>query len=144
MRIVTTLFAICLVVVAAPAAAMSSTGYHGRREVIKAMQGVVATDDGRCSAIGRDMLQDGGNAIDATVAAALCLGVVSPASSGIGGGAFMLVRLANGNSQAYDFRETAPLHSSKVNTKISTCWSTRISWPCMTCNTIDRYVAKLI
>ncbi|KAK9272787.1 hypothetical protein L1049_003164 [Liquidambar formosana] len=84
-----------------------------RREVITARQGVVATDDGRCSRIGRDVLREGGNAVDASVAAALCLGVVSPASSGIGGGAFMLVRLANGTVQAFDMRETAPMLASQ-------------------------------
>ncbi|KAL0745104.1 hypothetical protein Bca101_100956 [Brassica carinata] len=47
-------------------------------------RGAVAADDGRCSGIGMSVLQQGGNAIDASVAAALCLGVVSPASSGIG------------------------------------------------------------
>ncbi|KAJ4715629.1 Gamma-glutamyltranspeptidase [Melia azedarach] len=84
-----------------------------RREVIVAEQGVVATDDGRCSQIGIDVLKDGGNAVDAAVAAALCLGVVSPASSGIGGGAFMLIRLANGKAQAFDMRETAPMKASE-------------------------------
>lgn len=79
-----------------------------------ARHGAVATDDGRCSRIGMDVIRDGGHAVDATVAAALCLGVVSPASSGIGGGAFMLLRLANGLAQAFDMRETAPLQASKV------------------------------
>ena len=50
--------------------------------------GVVATDDSRCSTIGVSMLRQGGHAVDAAVAAALCIGVVFSASSGIGGGAF--------------------------------------------------------
>ncbi|PKA51589.1 Gamma-glutamyltranspeptidase 1 [Apostasia shenzhenica] len=84
-----------------------------RREVILSRHGAVATDDLRCSRIGRDVLKEGGHAVDATVASALCLGVVSSASSGIGGGAFMLLRLANGKAQAFDSRETAPLHASE-------------------------------
>ncbi|KAL8047217.1 hypothetical protein ABFX02_08G225600 [Erythranthe guttata] len=80
---------------------------------IIARQGIVATDHGQCSTIGRDVLREGGHAVDAAVAAALCLGVVSPASSGIGGGAFMLVRLADGKTEVYDMRETAPKLSSK-------------------------------
>ena len=44
----------------------------------------------------------------AAVAAALCLGVLHPHSSGIGGGAFAVVRLANGTSEAIEFREEAP------------------------------------
>jgi len=77
--------------------------------------GAVAADDWRCSRIGRDALREGGNAVDAAVASALCLGVVSPASSGVGGGAFMLVRLADGTAVVYDSRETAPLAASKVS-----------------------------
>lgn len=79
-----------------------------RREVIRATNGAVATDNGQCSTIGRNVLLEGGHAVDAAVAAALCLGVVSPASSGIGGGAFMLVRSADGVAKAFDMRETAP------------------------------------
>lgn len=95
--------------------AVSASTKH-RREEIVARQGAVATDDGRCSKIGMDVLRIGGHAVDAAVAAALCLGVVSPASSGIGGGAFMLLREANGKTQAFDMRETAPLKASQVHT----------------------------
>ncbi|PWA34901.1 gamma-glutamyltranspeptidase 1 [Artemisia annua] len=80
-----------------------------RREIITKQNGVVATDELTCSRIGRDVLQEGGNAVDASVAASFCLGVVSPASSGLGGGAFMLLRLANGTTRAFDMRETAPI-----------------------------------
>ncbi|KAK9096820.1 hypothetical protein Sjap_022317 [Stephania japonica] len=85
----------------------------GSREIITSRHGAVATDDGRCSRIGRDVLREGGHAIDATVAAALCLGVVSPASSGLGGGAFMLLWSSTGKAQAFDMRETAPLLASE-------------------------------
>ncbi|KAG9450728.1 hypothetical protein H6P81_010693 [Aristolochia fimbriata] len=92
---------------------VSARSSSHRREVIAAQRSAVATDDGRCSVIGTNVLRDGGNAIDASVAAALCLGVVSPASSGIGGGAFMIIRLANGQAHALDCRETAPLKASQ-------------------------------
>ncbi|KAJ3679675.1 hypothetical protein LUZ60_017686 [Juncus effusus] len=95
--------------------------FSHRREVITSVHGAVATDDGRCSAAGRDAIRDGGTAVDAAVVAALCLGVVSPASSGLGGGAFMLVRTSrddrngerDGEALAFDMRETAPLAASK-------------------------------
>ncbi|XP_051126687.1 glutathione hydrolase 1-like [Andrographis paniculata] len=81
---------------------------------IVARHGVVAADHGLCSTIGRDVLKEGGHAVDAAVATAFCLGVVNPASSGIGGGAFMLVHSSHRNTtEAYDMRETAPLRASK-------------------------------
>ncbi|XP_068660742.1 glutathione hydrolase 3-like [Aristolochia californica] len=87
----------------------SRTGY-----VIEAEEGAVAAEDGRCSEIGVAALRAGGNAVDAAVATTLCLGVINPMSSGIGGGGFMVFRSAQtGRTQAYDFRETAPLASSQ-------------------------------
>lgn len=56
--------------------------------------GAVATDQPVCSQVGVDILKSGGNAADAAIASALCLGVVNPASSGIGGGAFILIHSA--------------------------------------------------
>ena len=70
--------------------------------------GAVAADHGTCSQMGVDRLKDGGNAVDAAVTTALCLGVVRPFSSGLGGGGFMLVSLANGTDAVIDAREEAP------------------------------------
>ncbi|MDB6037468.1 MAG: gamma-glutamyltransferase 1, partial [Verrucomicrobiales bacterium] len=53
-------------------------------------------------------MQNGGNAIDGAVAAALTLGIVDGANSGIGGGCFMLIRTAHGEVIALDGREMAP------------------------------------
>ncbi|KAG9456854.1 hypothetical protein H6P81_001362 [Aristolochia fimbriata] len=88
--------------------------HEGRRrwdndDVVESDVGVVAADDSRCSAIGVSMLKRGGHAVDAAVAAALCVGVVNSMSSGIGGGGFMVVRDGRtGQAEAYNFRETAP------------------------------------
>ncbi|KAL5572510.1 hypothetical protein UlMin_022107 [Ulmus minor] len=81
---------------------------------VESEQGVVAADDGRCSEVGASILRKYGHAVDAAVATALCLGVVNPMASGIGGGAFMVVRSSStSRAQAFDSRETAPLAASK-------------------------------
>src|SRR5882724_1427912 len=59
------------------------------------------------------VLQQGGNAVDATVAMALTLGVVDGENSGIGGGCFVLIRRPNGEVIAIDGRETAPVGASR-------------------------------
>ena len=59
------------------------------------------------------VFQQGGNAVDAAVAAALTLGVVDGFNSGIGGGCFMLIRKPDGSLVAIDGRETAPLKASR-------------------------------
>lgn len=82
--------------------------------VVESEKGVVAADDGRCSEIGASMLRKGGHAVDAAVATALCVGVVNPMASGIGGGAFMIVQSSSTlKTEAYDSRETAPLAASQ-------------------------------
>ncbi|KAL5556446.1 hypothetical protein UlMin_038682 [Ulmus minor] len=93
--------------------ARSNAHTKHRRKVIATRHGDVAIDDGRCSRIGMVVLHEGGHAIDVTVAAALCLGVVSLASNGIGVGAFLLMRLATSEQQALDMRETAPFLASE-------------------------------
>ena len=66
-------------------------------------------------AAGYDVLARGGSAVDAAIAVQAVLGLVEPESSGIGGGAFMLVHDARTHKLlAYDGRETAPAGSGKV------------------------------
>ncbi|CAI9759046.1 unnamed protein product [Fraxinus pennsylvanica] len=83
-------------------------------DIVESQKAVVAADDGRCSEIGISILEMGGHAVDATVATALCLGVVNPMSSGIGGGAFMVVLSSlTSDAKAFDMRETAPAGASQ-------------------------------
>ncbi|KAJ9551213.1 hypothetical protein OSB04_015258 [Centaurea solstitialis] len=82
--------------------------------VVESWGAVVAADDSRCSEIGASVLKDGGHAVDAAVAVALCGGIVNPMASGIGGGGFMVLRSADtSQTQAFDFRETAPAAASQ-------------------------------
>ncbi len=72
-------------------------------------KGVVSAGRAEAADIGRNILQQGGNAIDAAVATAFALGVCEPAASGIGGGGFMLIRDGKtGKCTFIDFREKAP------------------------------------
>ncbi|GAA0477428.1 gamma-glutamyltransferase [Halococcus dombrowskii] len=80
-----------------------------RVETATSGEGMVASSDPRASSIGADVLDAGGNAVDAAVAVQFALNVVQPHTSGIGGGGFMLVYDA-GEDELYsvDNRERAP------------------------------------
>lgn len=76
-------------------------------------RGMVATVHSMATIAGVEALQEGGNAVDAAVAAGLFLGVVDSHNSGLGGGCFMLIRRASGEVVALDGREAAPLKSRR-------------------------------
>jgi len=83
-------------------AARVSQGHHG----------MVVSGHLIASRVGRGILKQGGNAVDAAVAVGFALAVVHPEAGNLGGGGFLVVRLANGGTQALDFREVAPQGAS--------------------------------
>lgn len=80
----------------------------GGKRAVRGEAGLVTSVDENATRAGADVLRRGGNAVDAAVAVAFALAVTHPSAGNIGGGGFMIVRLANGDSHAIDFRETAP------------------------------------
>jgi gamma-glutamyltranspeptidase/glutathione hydrolase len=85
-----------------------------RSDTSVASHGMVASVNPLATDAGVKVLRQGGNAIDAAVATALTLGVVDGYNSGIGGGCFLLARLADGRLIALDGRETAPLRATRT------------------------------
>ncbi|XP_063104555.1 glutathione hydrolase 7 isoform X4 [Cavia porcellus] len=82
--------------------------YFGDAQIFQ--QGAVVTDAARCTSLGMEVLsKQGSSSVDAAVAAALCLGIVAPHSSGLGGGGVMLIHdIRQNESHLIDFRESAP------------------------------------
>ena len=83
------------------------------RTAIRGYNGAVASSSAIASEVGIQILQDGGNAIDAAVATAFAMAVTHPSAGNIGGGGFLVYHGVNGETTTFDFREKAPLASTK-------------------------------
>ena len=108
--------ALALAVLGAPATAQEAAIYSGmdRMHPVWAANGMVAAQEQIAAEVGRDILAQGGNAVDAGVAVAFALAVTLPRAGNIGGGGFMLVHDAKtGQTHAIDYREMAPAGASR-------------------------------
>jgi gamma-glutamyltranspeptidase / glutathione hydrolase len=87
--------------------------FTGRARVAQGSRTMVVAGSPIASQVGRDILRQGGNAVDAAVAVGFAMAVVHPEAGNLGGGGFMVIRLADGTVQTLDYRETAPARATR-------------------------------
>src|SRR3984885_7046429 len=80
---------------------------------VHAQHAIVVSVHELASHVGVEIMQAGGNAVDAAVATGFALAVVHPAAGNIGGGGFMLIRMADGKTHFLDYREMAPAAATR-------------------------------
>jgi len=107
-RSFTRALAACILVAAGAHAALGQS----QSGAVASQRGAVVSSSNIASDIGAAVLARGGNAVDAAVATAFALAVTHPSAGNIGGGGFMIVRMAGGEATTFDFREKAPLAST--------------------------------
>jgi gamma-glutamyltranspeptidase/glutathione hydrolase len=87
--------------------------FTGRARVAQGARAMVVAGSPIASQVGREILRQGGNAVDAAVAVGFAMAVVHPEAGNLGGGGFMVIRLADGTVQTLDYRETAPRRATR-------------------------------
>src|SRR5271166_5440978 len=92
----------------AAGAVFGSGPVFGSTEPVHAAHGIVVSSQELGSRAGVKIMQAGGNAVDAAVATGFAMAVVHPAAGNLGGGGFMLIRMADGKTHFIDYREKAP------------------------------------
>ncbi len=104
---------VCVLAALAPAAAIGQLAPRFSPEVppaqaVIARNGMVVSQETRATRVGVEILQKGGNAVDAAVAVGFAMAVTYPRAGNIGGGGFMVIHRANAEPVTIDYRETAP------------------------------------
>ncbi|HEY6766348.1 MAG TPA: gamma-glutamyltransferase, partial [Candidatus Sulfotelmatobacter sp.] len=99
----------CLLIalLAAPPSTASNQPVHAQHAIVVSVHELA-------SRAGSDIMRAGGNAIDAAVATGFALAVVHPPAGNLGGGGFMLIRMADGKTHFLDYREKAPAAATRT------------------------------
>jgi gamma-glutamyltranspeptidase / glutathione hydrolase len=92
-----------------PAHFPSRWAYAAGGRATFAPHAIVASDSRVAAEVGAQIMKDGGNAVDAAVATGFALAVAFPEAGNLGGGGYMVIRMADGRTAAIDYREEAPL-----------------------------------
>src|SRR5262252_826614 len=101
-----------MIIAAVVLTALSAAPLHATRQPLRARHGMVVAMESIATDVGVSVLQKGGNAVDAAVAVGFALAVTHPFAGNLGGGGYMLIRLADGRTTFVDFRERAPEKAS--------------------------------
>src|SRR5712671_1240849 len=82
------------------------------RQPVHARNGMVVAMESIAADVGVSVLKNGGNAVDAAVATGFAMAATHPFAGNLGGGGYMLIRMADGRTTFIDFREKAPARAS--------------------------------
>jgi gamma-glutamyltranspeptidase/glutathione hydrolase len=96
-----------------PAVFPDAWPHKAGRAAVSGERAMVVSDAPLASQVGADVLKRGGNAVDAAVAVGFALAVVYPEAGNLGGGGYMVIRMADGRTAALDYREVAPLAATR-------------------------------
>ncbi|XP_051540195.1 glutathione hydrolase 5 proenzyme-like isoform X2 [Myxocyprinus asiaticus] len=99
---------LCILALVCSAAIICLCIYFANKNTCEFTHAAVSADSEMCSNIGRDMLRQGGSAVDGAIAALLCTGLVNPQSMGLGGGAIFTIMDKIGKVKIISSRETVP------------------------------------
>jgi gamma-glutamyltranspeptidase/glutathione hydrolase len=96
-----------------PATFPAAWSYRAGSRATFAPHAMVASNKRLAAEVGAEIMKQGGNAIDAAVATGFALAVTFPEAGNLGGGGYMVIRMADGRVAALDYRETAPLAATR-------------------------------